>query len=158
MIMINQVIGVFNDDGIEDLMSKSQHCDCTFIYRNDADTELFHKLQTIYKKESSRLRNDFKAIHGFLFQSSLQFVFSKPGNFIGRNRKSFHTLDLGGLADFIILARHKQYRILPPLWRSSEKFSDLWSPTTKLEDSPIMLNRFRIPDNMEFRNGLNFCS
>lgn len=75
MIMINQVIGVFNDDGIEDLMSKSQHCDCTFIYRNDADTELVHKLQTIYKEESSRLRNDFKAIHGFLFQSSLQFVY-----------------------------------------------------------------------------------
>jgi len=70
MIMINQVItnGVFNDDEIEDLMSKSQHCDCIFVYRNDSDTEVAHKLQTIYKEDSSRLRNDFKAIHGFLWR------------------------------------------------------------------------------------------
>ena len=68
MIMINQVItyGVFNDNEIEDLMSKSQHYDCIFVCRNDTDTELVHKLQTIYKEDSSRLRNDFKAIHGFL--------------------------------------------------------------------------------------------
>ena len=77
MIMIIQVItyDLFNDDGIKDLMSKSQHSDCIFVYRNDADTELVHKLQTIYKEDSSRLRNDFKAIRCFLFQSSLQFVY-----------------------------------------------------------------------------------
>ena len=72
--------------------------------------------------------------------------------------KRFHTIDVSGFADFIIMQRYKFSRSLPPAYRPSEKFSDLWLPTTKLMRSPIEPHRIRVPDNMMFRNGQNFSN
>ena len=70
--------------------------------------------------------------------------------------KRFHTIDVSGFADFIIMQRYKFNRSLPPAYRQSEKYSDLWLPTTKLMRSPIEPHRIRVPDNMAFRNGQIF--
>ena len=66
LILINQAItyGVFHDDEIKELLSVSQKTDCTFIYLTDADMDLVHKLQSIYKEDASRLRNVSNHIHG----------------------------------------------------------------------------------------------
>ena len=67
LILINQAItyGVFHDDEMKELLSESQKSDCTLIYLTDADMDLVHKLQSIYKEDASRLRNDSNHNHGF---------------------------------------------------------------------------------------------
>ena len=59
LIFINQAItyGVFHDDEMQELLSESQKSDCTFIYLTDADMDLVHELQSIYKQDASRLRD-----------------------------------------------------------------------------------------------------
>jgi len=66
LILINQAItyGVFHDDEMKELLSESQKSDCTLIYLTDADMDLVHKLQSIYKEDASRLRNVSNHIHG----------------------------------------------------------------------------------------------
>ena len=63
LIFINQAIsyGMFNDDQFEQILSESERSDCTFIYLNDADMDLVHKLQSIYEEDSSRLRKVSKS-------------------------------------------------------------------------------------------------
>ena len=63
LILMHQVItyGVFNDDEVKNLFSKSQKTHCNFIYLADADMHVVHKLQSIYKEDASRIRNISKA-------------------------------------------------------------------------------------------------
>ena len=63
LIFINQAIsyGMFNDDQFAQIFSESERSDCTFIYLSDADMDLVHKLQSIYKEDSSRLRKVSKS-------------------------------------------------------------------------------------------------
>ena len=58
LIFINQAIsyGIFNDNELEQILSEARRSDCTLIYLTDADMDLVHKLQLIYKEDASRLR------------------------------------------------------------------------------------------------------
>ena len=69
--------------------------------------------------------------------------------------KRFFTLDVSGFVDFIILERRKYNGILPPADRPSDKFSDLWLPTTKQMPSSIESRHIQVPDNIVLRNGQN---
>ena len=73
-------------------------------------------------------------------------------------KKRFHLLDASGSTDFIILKRQKKDLDLPPDWRpyENQQLSDIWSPTTKLEQLPLMAQHIRVPHNIEFRNGQKF--
>ena len=73
LILINQAMtyGVFHDDEMKELLSESQKSDCTVIYLTDADMDLVHKLQSIYKEDASRLRNVSNHIHGFKWRKLL---------------------------------------------------------------------------------------
>ena len=63
LILMHQVItyGVFDDDEIKNLLSKSQKTHCNFIYLVDADMDVVHKLQSIYNEDASCVRNISKA-------------------------------------------------------------------------------------------------
>ena len=63
LIPMYQVIayGVFDDDEVKNLLSKSQKTHCNFIYLADADMDVVHKLQSIYNEDASRVRNISKA-------------------------------------------------------------------------------------------------
>ena len=69
--------------------------------------------------------------------------------------KRFITLDVSGFVDFIILERRKYNGILPPADRPSDKFSDLWLPTSKQMPSSIESHHIQVPDNIVLRNGQN---
>ena len=47
----------FNDGHFENILKKSQESHCSFIYFTEADMDLIHKLESIYKEEATSLRN-----------------------------------------------------------------------------------------------------
>lgn len=51
------IYGMFEEDDFRNILSKSQESHCNLIYFTDTDIDLVHKLQSIYKEDTSRLRD-----------------------------------------------------------------------------------------------------